>query len=274
MLYGFDPNKFPQVIDTDFASYAVPTYHPNRQNPAFHDIFYLIDGYWNVYLEDEEINLLPGDIAFLPAYFHHYSRQVCREETRTIFIHFSKEPSDRIILDNTSNTDDFLVVRSHSHDYGSIIKYFHDIVNCFWSDAQNKEQRCSAFLYLLLSEMSDIFKESNKKSDRLIVDLINFITINPDKFFTISELAKKTYVSPKTLTSRFRKETGQSLHKYQMDKKLDRVASLLRTESLRSLKNLAHSFGFYDEFHLSSAFKKKFNVSPSQYSNREINRNK
>ncbi|MDR1446504.1 MAG: AraC family transcriptional regulator [Treponema sp.] len=34
---------------------------------------------------------------------------------------------------------------------------------------------------------------------------------------------------------------------------------------LIGLKNLAFNFGFCDEFHLSSSFKKKFGVSPGRF---------
>jgi AraC-like DNA-binding protein len=50
-----------------------------------------------------------------------------------------------------------------------------------------------------------------------------------------------------------------------MDYKLDRIANLLKARSYIGLKNLAINFGFYDEFHLSSSFKKKFGVSPGRF---------
>ena len=266
MLYGFDPEINRKVIIASPSIFSEPTYHPDRVSPEFHDIFYIIEGYWNIFLEDEEINFIPGDIAMLPARRHHYSRQVCKRQTRTIFIHFTPEQSDQSIMDSTNNDCDLLLVQSHSHDNGSVLKYFQDILKYFWSDDRYKEQRCSAALYLLLSEISDINRRVNsQKHDKLILDLLNFMTGNPDKFFTITELADKACVSPKSLTTRFRKETGQSLHKYQMNRKLDQVASILESESGIGLKIIADSFGFYDEFHLSSAFKKKFNITPKNY---------
>jgi AraC-like DNA-binding protein len=265
MQYGFDPVNYHRVIETNPMFYKFPEFHPTRIAPDFHDIFYLIDGCWSVWLEDEEINLSPGDMAILPARFRYYGRKLCKKQTRTYYIHFSVEQTDKMITDVSDSTGDLLLVRSHLHDNGSILKYFMDILSYFWSDAPHREKRCSSALYLLLSEINDIIKVNSQKHDRLILDLLDIIAGHTDKFFTISELAKKACISPKSLTTRFRKETGQSLHKYQLNKKLDRAALLLETESI-SLKNLAYSFGFYDEFHFSSAFKKKFNISPGRYS--------
>jgi AraC-like DNA-binding protein len=108
--------------------------------------------------------------------------------------------------------------------------------------------------------------QRNIKRDQRILECIDLIVHHPDTFYSIEELAKKMHISPKSFTSRFRSETGQSVHKYQMNRKLDQIAMLLRTESYTSLKNLALNYGFYDEFHLSASFKKKFGVSPAGYS--------
>jgi AraC-like DNA-binding protein len=47
---------------------------------------------------------------------------------------------------------------------------------------------------------------------------------------------------------------------------LDQIAGLIKSRSYTSLKVLASNFGFYDEFHLSAAFKKKFGAAPKGYS--------
>jgi transcriptional regulator GlxA family with amidase domain len=101
--------------------------------------------------------------------------------------------------------------------------------------------------------------------DKTINDLLDHLENYPYRFFTISELAYQTGLSPKTLSSRFKRETGQTVHQFQMDKKLMTIAAFLRSESYTSLKNLAVDFGFSSEFHLSSCFKKKFELSPQHY---------
>jgi AraC-like DNA-binding protein len=87
-----------------------------------------------------------------------------------------------------------------------------------------------------------------------------------DKFYPIEELEKFTGLSKKSLTLRFREITGQSIHKYQMDNKLENIAVLLRSGNFSNIRNLASDFGFYDEYHLSKCFKKKYGISPYRYS--------
>ncbi|GHU93370.1 hypothetical protein FACS189479_04660 [Spirochaetia bacterium] len=264
MLYGFAPSGDRTFIDIGPMHYVKSEPHPTRLMDI-HDIFFLIDGYWNVLLEDEMINIKPGDIVLLPAHYHHYGDEKCRAHTRTIFIHFSMEKTDRVVKETENVEKNLLLVQSLTHANTEILHYFQDITKIYWSNVPYKEMRCRSLLNLLLSELFDIYRHRDIKKDTLILELVDFITNQPNKFFTIEELAEKAALSPKSLTSRFRAETGQSVHKYQINRKLDQIASLLRSESYTSLKNLALNFGFYDEFHLSSSFKKKFGVSPNKY---------
>ena len=265
MLYGFDPEYYRRVLETHSLIYTIPDRHPNRRMPDFHDVFFVIDGYCNVCIGDEELDIMPGDIAVLPAGYRCYGRKLYPKNTRTYYIHFEKGEKDRPVMDSEFEDTNMLFAQTYTHGNGSIITHFHNIEKCFWSNDKNRERRCSALLYLLLSEINDIHRSNKQKHDGMIFDLLDFIDRQQDKFFTITELANKAHISPKSLTSHFRQETGQTLHKYQMNKKLDRVASILKTESMSSLKNIALNFGFYDEFHLSSAFKQKFGVSPINY---------
>lgn len=43
------------------------------------------------------------------------------------------------------------------------------------------------------------------------------------------------------------------------------VRQFLLTQPETTLREVALNYGFYDEFHLSKAFKKQFGVSPSKY---------
>jgi transcriptional regulator GlxA family with amidase domain len=125
--------------------------------------------------------------------------------------------------------------------------------------------RCSVLLNQLIIELSDLYIKSGVQKDKVIIDILHLFVEHPERFFSITKLAAEAGMSPRSLSAQFKSQTGQSIHKYQINTKLEQIAKILRTNPKASLKNLAYTFGFYDEFHLSSSFKKKNGLSPSSY---------
>ena len=60
---------------------------------------------------------------------------------------------------------------------------------------------------------------------------------------------------------------GKVASKREKQQKLKMVAMQLKLEPEWKLSQIATAYGFYDEFHMSKAFKQKFGVSPSDYRN-------
>ena len=57
--------------------------------------------------------------------------------------------------------------------------------------------------------------------------------------------------------------TGQSLHQYQINMKLDSAYRALR-DGAGSVKSVSERFGFCDPYYFSKMFKKKFGFPPKQ----------
>jgi AraC-like DNA-binding protein len=229
----------------------------------------MVQGSWSVLLEHEEFFINQGDIIFLPAGIAHCGLEPCKANARTIFIHFSMEKSDQKITypvkERIDKIPESFVVTSISHDNGNVFALFQGIARIFQSNVPLRELRCRALLDLLFAELCDIYRGDFIRRDFVIEKLVEYMVDHPEKFFSIAELAGKAILSERSLTRRFRMETGKTVHQYQIDYKLDRIANLLKTRSFTGLRDLALNFGFYDEFHLSSSFKKKFGVSPGYF---------
>jgi AraC-like DNA-binding protein len=231
-----------------------------------HDIFYMIDGRWQVTLEDEVINLEKGDICFLPAGLHHYGRQPCKAQTHTIYIHFAWNKQENKADNDRKNQGDRIVISSHIKSCAvSVSKYFHELAGIFHSNLPRKDLRCSAVLALILEELGDLCAHQGLRQDEVVQNMLAFLAEHPHRFYSLDELAAKAALSVKALENRFKAATGHPVHQYQVNAKLDQIAGLVKSNSYTSLKTLASNFGFYDEFHLSAAFKKKFGVAPARY---------
>jgi AraC-like DNA-binding protein len=265
VFYKLDPSATRAVDISGLTVYTYPVPHPDR-NMDVHAMFYLIDGQITVIQNGEEYCANPGDVVFLPAYHHHYGRKLYQANTRVYYVHFETKSGDQDIRDKNPAFSEEMIIPVWQHiNNPAIVDYFQSLVRSYVSHSPYKGIRCTAFLYLLLTGLSDDYKQKDVKKNPIIEDVLAFLESHPQKFYTISELAKYAGLSPRSLTSHFREITGQSIHKYQMDHKLDHIALLLPSHSYPNLKSISLNFGFYDEFHLITAFKKRFGISPAKY---------
>ena len=77
-------------------------------------------------------------------------------------------------------------------------------------------------------------------------------------------LAHACNLSVTGFTGLFRRLPGDSPMSFYQKRRLSRAAAVLLT-SQASLGEIAQSCGFYDQFHLSREFKRRYGVSPRQY---------
>jgi AraC-like DNA-binding protein len=85
---------------------------------------------------------------------------------------------------------------------------------------------------------------------------------NIGKPFRIDDLLRQTELSRTAFFARFRAMTGQSPNRYMQELKLASAKASLETTNL-SIKEIASALCFYDEFHFSKMFKKRYGTSPS-----------
>jgi transcriptional regulator GlxA family with amidase domain len=83
---------------------------------------------------------------------------------------------------------------------------------------------------------------------------------------TLAAMARAAGVSVSTLTHRYRLETGRTPIGRLMEHRLDVARGMLLKGA--SIKAVAAHTGFYDEFHLSKAFKRRFGLPPRRYARR------
>ena len=273
-------------------------FHPNRVMEEY-DLLLMQQGSWELW-EEDKCFLLEEGMAFLfvPGR-HHFSLKKCSPEMRNVFVHFTKAEGDgpeEIAEKTTENTaentkvsdvpdaSDTSDTTAESETSATILldqlndcrsnprveRLMERIINCFWDERlDHREMRMRIYLEELLLELSDLQKKSSGKAgDRMIEQVLSEIRRHPETFFSPEELSRMCSVSVRTLSSRFKASTGQSVHQYQLHLKLAMAGDALSETPDRSLKDIAASFGFYDEFQFSRLFKREFGVSPSAWRKR------
>lgn len=185
----------------------------------------------------------------------------------------SKEKTQKICMDKmeaAEGSEDPRFLRSHTlihcQKEPKIRQYFHELISAYWGGDAQREDRLTLLFNLILCELSSLQTETagGPGSNSMLEQVRQKIYSNPQVFFSAPEMAAEFYICPRTLNNRLRASCSQTFSAYQMDLKLEMVREFLSHQPDAKLHEAAVNFGFYDEFHLSKAFKKKYGYPPSK----------
>ena len=126
------------------------------------------------------------------------------------------------------------------------------------------QYRCNAILYQILFECCSEHGEDDIRDSR-IRKSIEYLSENyRKKDLTVSEIARKSYVSEVFFRKLFKEEFGISPQKYIVRLRFQNAKSLISTGYF-SLKEVADRSGYSDYKYFSVEFKKHVGVSSSEY---------
>lgn len=264
--FNVDHNR---VIEyTNHTFFGRPCLHPDRII-GIHDLVYLVEGEWEIWEEAKAFILRPGDVLILAAGRHHFGRAMCRPGTRTIYVHACPAEGDAFVDDEAAipaqqRNSTLLVPQLVSTALDPTVhSMFESIVRCHWSASVAKRAKARILVSDLLVELMSF--ASGGGVQQHLDRVIEYVDHHPSEIFPVSHLAEIAQMSLRTFAARFRDRTGESVHEYQIGMKIRRAASILRNEPDVLVKEVAHTLGFYDEFHFSRHFKRLMGVSPSHW---------
>lgn len=99
---------------------------------------------------------------------------------------------------------------------------------------------------------------------RLAVNVIYYLQSSYNQKITIEQLAEEFHTNRTSLLSDFKKYTGQSVNQYLIQLRLTMASTLLRDTTL-TIDEICDRTGFHDISYFSKVFKKKLNLTPSEY---------
>ncbi|MBA4347493.1 MAG: DNA-binding response regulator [Clostridiales bacterium] len=101
----------------------------------------------------------------------------------------------------------------------------------------------------------------------LILRAIEYIEQNYPARLTLRDAANALYISPNYLSELFKKTTNQNFSDYLNDVRMERSRVYLADVS-RKIGDVSEMVGFSDARYFSSAFRKKFGMTPLEYRNK------
>lgn len=244
--------------------------HPDRTIFEY-DLLYMLNGSWNIIENNTCIPVHSGQLLILEPGLHHYSTEKCSPHMRNMFIHCSQLSDDILSTDTCADLDNLsdkkfisLNKLTDCKNNPQITVLFKNIIEAYWNCHDKYiDLRLGNMLELLLIEIAAAAQD-NTSSDTLIKEILSLFPANSERFYTLDELSEIYGISSRTLSSRFKQATGESIHKYQIKLKLNMAHEQLPLNPSRGLRDIALSLGFYDEFQFSKLYKKQFGCSPSE----------
>lgn len=140
--------------------------------------------------------------------------------------------------------------------------YFNRIIYSYWLEDEYSKEKASAYLDLLLSEIAS--ENQTGRCCSITEDIKLQIKKTPERFISVEEFAEKYHFSTRTISARFKKSTGTTLHAWQMKLKCHMADELMKYDPSLTLKEVAATYGFYDEYHFGKCFKKIMGRSPKK----------
>lgn len=261
MSFALNLSARHEVVAANSHFYEKPTeqLYLNR-TLQYHDLIYLVKGQWLITEGNSDYLLEKDDVLLLSAGHHHYTRLPCLPNTRTMCIHVTCELGD---LDETSKAL-ILPTYQHAKNFPKVKEYFNEIISIFWSDRPHKQDIMSSLFNLLMLELAEM-RTGICEERNLAEEIIRLVNTTPHQNFRVTEIAERFGVSSKTIDGIMRRSVGMTFTKYQINRKLEMAAQQIKVEPDIHFSEIASTFGFYDEFHMSRSFKAKYGIPPAQY---------
>ncbi|MBQ8598353.1 MAG: helix-turn-helix transcriptional regulator [Lachnospiraceae bacterium] len=260
MIYNYLDKTTKRTIGACNFNQHICSKHPDRILQE-HDLLYVREGNWSITQDEIDYSLTAGDVILLQSGHHHYGKFECNDIVKTGYIHFSVHDDDcvRTQTDNSENFYAFPMV-VHCGNNPIIERYFNRVIYSFWDDDYYQKEKAALYLELLLCELSSVVSRKQSIADEIKLQ----IRKTPGRFISVEEFAKMYNCSVRTISSKFKESTGVSLHAWQMQLKCRMADELMQYEPTITLKEVAATYGFYDEYHFGKCFKKIMGRSPKK----------
>lgn len=126
-------------------------------------------------------------------------------------------------------------------------------------------EECISYLCQKAIDLVTKVKENTipRHYSRLINNCMHLIHVNLHSRLKIEDLANTLHISRDHLSRTFKKETGESLHQYILEQKLEESKTMLAMG--KSINETSYTLCFCNESHFIQVFKKKYHFTPAEY---------
>lgn len=242
-----------------------------------YELLYVVEGKLTYQIEGIHYELNAGDIILIsPTMLHKLDNIQSKNSTR-IIINFSENYAKKLSTENCDLLKAFEItlqrkIHKISFDIShrkTIQKYFDIMLELQFSKEYGDDlafnlRFCQAMLMINKEVLNSRDENENVfTTNKVVSETIEYINENYSKPILISDIANRLSLSESRLSHLFKQETGISIHKFLIKKRLMYAKNFIRNgEHINVVYALV---GFNDNTSFFRAFKKEFNTTPKKY---------
>ncbi len=229
----------------------------------FYEIYFLIDGQINLFVENRMHHLKPFDIMIIKPNVLH----------RAIFCDDYRYERVVIYFDERSISDENLSKELSKQKGGvslpsTAAKRIFNLVNILLNETE-KDIYYESYVSAVLTELLVVLFRNQKKNDGNYAGvkfekIIDYVKKNCREEIMLSNVAEKFYLSEAHLSRVFKKNTGFTFTQYINYQRVIFSQGLL-TKSDKSIGEIAFESGFENLTHYGRVFKQLVGCTPSEY---------
>lgn len=236
----------------------------------FYEIYYLLKGERNIFIEDQIFTLRENSIVIIPPFYMHKTEGGPYERLNLYLSQDLLDESEQKFLTSCSSFLSFELEKSKTNAVLSLFRPF-------LTKTDNKELLkkkysfafAKIFLYILQTSTlkplshSLIISKNNGNRD-IILDIVTYINTHYQENITLELLKNKFFVSKNTLCKNFQQVMKFSVIEYCSAVRLNEAKHLLLTTD-KNIEEIADLCGYSSANYFSLLFKSKTGLAPSNY---------
>lgn len=245
--------------------------HSHHYHNLF-ELYYLISGKCNFFIDDKTYEVIEGDLVLIPAGIIHKTNYGMEEHARILIecsSHFVPE-SVRARLGGTP-----LIYRN-----GNVTRDIYSLLKRIEEEQHTSDEFTLDALYSIMKLLFfSVLRNKNNigvtESKNLMVERVaTHIKANYNTEISLSAMAKEHFISPEHLSRTFKKETGFGFNEFITLVRLQHAENMLKSREGKSISEIAYSCGFNDSNYFSDKFKRVYGISPLAFSKKQNEKGK
>ncbi len=242
------------------------------------EMHFLIKGTRTVQIENESYSLTDNCVICIPPELFHKTEG---SEYSRINLNFSKDYLDEFQLNiiTICQMQKISMSPEESKHIFKILSTLEEIQNNITESFKETKsyafKTCFSYLIFSLTQLKDFpstqYVSPNNYNLRTR-QIISYLQEHYPEKITLEDLSKIFKVSIRCLSAEFKKYTDSTITDFLLKIRLEQAKKLLSFANKRKINHIAELCGFSSQTYFYLIFKKKMNISPSEYRNQVVNR--